>query len=1169
MLIFRRFKNYDEERRYLLKEITEFLNIDIEDLEIYHVYDFENTEFEEEIKKEIFDFRYGQLVQLPENVLFVKDNDGQYNQVEDLTKKFVNNVLGLDTDLRYLKAYDFNLKNPEDISKIKEYLINPVVQKEVELEDLHFSYEISDDTEMREVENFINYSDDELLKYKDGFGLDFDDLKFIQEYFKKEGRNPRYCELKMLDTYWSDHCRHTTFLTNIEDVQIKDGKYKEIIEKSYDSYLKTREEVYTEKVKPMTLMDLATINMRELKKNGILSDMEVSDEVNACSIEVDIEVDGKSEKWLHMFKNETHNHPTEIEPYGGAHTCIGGGIRDPLSGRAQVIQGIRLVGAGNPLTKYEDTVDGKLSQRYLAHMAMNGFSDYANQIGSAVGLVKEFYDDGFQAKRMELGALTAAVPKENVLRENSEKGDLILLLGAPTGRDGLGAAVGSSSMQTEKSLTKAGAEVQKGNPFEERKIIKLFNRKDATKLIKKSNDFGAGGVSVAVGELADGLDIYLDEVYTKYPGLNGYEIALSESQERMAVVIDESNLEEFTKYCDEEDLRYAIVAKVNDENRLRMYHNDKLVIDLSRELLDSNGASKYMNVVVNTNPNEVKENEEITRLNQAISTSLTSGFDSTLGRNKVFMEYGGKNQSTAQLATVVKFPHEKTNAVSVMAYGYFPQIAKESTYHAGYYAALQSIVNNLAITGEYKNIRLTMQEFFPSINGNPERFGLPFQALLGAYEVMKTLDIPAIGGKDSMSGTFKDIDVPPTLVSFAVNVSKVEDVVSRELKSSGLKLLLTKVAVDELGMVDLESFGKVMDIYGKLVKEHKVLSASSILEYGLNYTLKDMAIGNGIKFELNKEINDQFLPGNIIFEVENDTQVDESLFEEIGRTTGYIDTLKTERTEDSEKVFENILEENKAFEIEEVQVELPKVNPKNKKALVPVIEGVVGEYDLINALVNAGFEVEEYIVKTSSKEKYENSIKELASKIQEVSLFAIPHGDYLASVIKNISGLMRKILLEDEVKEALKDLVSKDGFILGIGAGMASLIDAKYFGDLEDTLRFRTNKNNRYISMMMDVKVVRNSYVSDESYEYSAPVSGRMMTIECLDKDKLVAEVDILSVNKSNNIPNDCGIDGIQSKCGHIIGVRTLIERMSEDLYKNIRVSGQPRHFTVLGEYFN
>lgn len=1167
MILKKRFK-YDQEKNELLKTVREFLKIEAYDLEIYHIYIFKNGVDTKVLQKELFDDRYMEVVDfLPQDVFFVKDNDGQYNQVEDLTTKYINDILGIEEEVRYVKGFSFKNVCSDDLKKIKSYLINPVVQKEIKLEDVTFDYEISEDTEMLEVEGFIDFDDSKLIAYKENFGFDIDDLKFIQQYFKTEGRNPRYCELKMLDTYWSDHCRHTTFLTELKDINIEEGKYKEEIEKTYNSYLDLRQKVYGENKKPVTLMDVVTLKMRELKKNGLLSDMEDTSEVNACSIEVDIDFNGKTEKWLHIFKNETHNHPTEIEPYGGAHTCIGGGIRDPLSARSTILQGIRIVGAGNPLTKHENTIDGKLPQRYLANTAMNGFSDYANQIGSSVGIVREFYDDGFQAKRMELGALVAAAPRTSVVRKEPKKGDLILLLGAPTGRDGLGAAIGSSSMQTEKSLTKAGAEVQKGNPYAERRIMRLFQRSDAAKLIKKCNDFGAGGVSVAIGELAPGLDIFLDEVYTKYPGLNGYEIALSESQERMAVVIEEKDLKEFSNYLQEEDVRYSIVAKVTDNDRLQMYSKGKIVIDLSRELLDSNGASKEMKVEVETNPKDIKSSDEITKLNQSITRNISQNFDSTLGRNRIFMEYGGKFELTQQDAIVTKFPLEDTNAVSVMAYGYYPEIGKKSPYHAGYYGVLQSITKNIAITGKYEDIRLTMQEFFPSIKSNPKRMGIPFAALLGTFEVMNKLNIPAIGGKDSMSGTFKDIDVPPTLVSFAVNMSTKDKVVSRELKTVGTKLYITDVLVKENGLICFDSFKKSMKEYGNLLEQGKVLSASAVSEYGLIFTLKDMGLGNNVGFEISN-IEDKFMPGTIVFESSEDINIDGIVL--IGKTVENNDFEKNveERTSLLKNVFEDIVqrEDRKLSEFTNISKEELKLS--NKKVLIPVVDGSTGEYDLQKSFEKVGFEVEQFVIKTINHKSYLESVEEFAGKLAEVGILAIPHGDYFGSVIKNISGFIVKILEDEKVKKSLKKLLERKGFIIGFGAGMSVLIDAGLFGEIKNNLMFVPNKNNKYVSTNIVCKNISESYISDCEEKYSSIISGKNITLKCENIEELKRKVNIISMFTEVILPNDCGIDAMSSKCGHIIGVRSLIDRMSEDLYKNINIVKLPRHFDVLRKSF-
>ena len=1171
MIIYKKHPQFDEEARALSREVNDFLEIPCETVDIYHLYQFKDEQSAESLIPEIFDPRYGMLVtQLPAGTFYVKDNEGQYIQTQDLTLKYLRTVLGRDNDLRYFKGYHFAGTDPKQLATIKRYLINPVVQKEVTLADISFDYEISDEAAHETVTGFNAMSADKLAAFRAdrGVGLDVDDLQVIQQHFAGEGRDPRFCEIKMLDTYWSDHCRHTTFLTNLDKVEILPGRYQELVAQSFRNYLAARAAVYGgREAKPISLMDLATIMMKDLKQRKLLTDMEDSTEVNACSIEVDIEVNGEKQRWLHLFKNETHNHPTEIEPYGGAHTCIGGGIRDPLSGRGEVIQGIRIVGAGNPLTPFAETLDGKLSQRYLATMAVNGFSDYANQIGSTVGLVKEYYDDGFVAKRMELGALTAAVRKDHITRAEAEPGDMILLLGAPTGRDGLGAAVGSSSAQTEKSLKKAGAEVQKGNPFAERKIIRLFKRPEATKLIKKCNDFGAGGVSVAIGELADGLDIDLNAVYTKYPGMNGYENALSESQERMAVVIARKDLDRFAALCEEEDVRFAVVANVTDTNRLKMYWNGAMIMDLSRDLLNSSGAVKHAGIQIDTDPKSADPQPENARLIQSLGNNLSGNFDSTLGRGKVFAEYGGKQGLTAQDGIVTKFPVEGTKAVSVMTYAYLPQWAKTSMYHGGYYAALQSIVKNLAITGRYNDIRLSMQEFFPSIKGDPQRFGLPFAALLGVFEVMSNLDIPAIGGKDSMSGTFKHIDVPPTLVSFAVNTSECDRVVSRELKWTDSNVLLTNIPVDADGMVDFAAFTSVMAAYMDLHQNGQVLAASAVSEYGLAFTLQDMALGNGIGLEVTEAITDAFLPGNLVLEVPADTAVDERYFKVIARTKAGADhsALIEARCAARSKVYGDILvrlpNAVPAFE----ERSLPALTQKGKKVLIPVLDGATGEYDLENALTNAGFDVTQFVIKTETHAAYMDSLKQLAAQIAEVNLVVIPHGDYFASVIRNIAGAMSKVLHDPSVNAALKVLLERGGFLIGSGAGMAALVDAGFFGDIANNLQFVPNRFNQYVHAMQDVTVVKNSYLtSPGQLHYTAPISGKNITIRCANMDKLQEQIDVIAVNTTHLLPDDCGIDMIASKVGHVIGIRSLIERMGPDLYRNIAVSAMPDHFKIL-----
>lgn len=1175
MIIYKKHPAHDQEAQAILHEVRQFLSIACEEPDIFHIYHFQNNRHDEQIIQNLFDSRYGSIIkETPQGTFFIKDKEGQYNQTQDQTLRYLKAVLGLETDLRYYKGYKFDVSDTTALDKIKAYLFNPLVEEEIKPEDIHFNYEESSLDEHQAIEGFNSFSHAELqaLKERFGVGLDPDDLEVIQAHFIKENRDPRLVELKILDTYWSDHCRHTTFLTNIDEIEFLDGHYRQVIQDSFQNYLESRAFVYEGKTpKPISLMDLATINAKELKKRGMLDDLEESSEINACSVEVDIEVNGETQRWLQMFKNETHNHPTEIEPYGGAHTCIGGCIRDPLSGRAEVIQGIRVVGSGNPLTPHSETLEGKLPQRYIATRAMQGFSDYANQIGAPVGLIKEYYDDGFTAKRMELGALLAAVPKANVRREEGQTNDLVLLLGAPTGRDGLGAAVGSSSVQNKHKMSKVSAEVQRGNPFAERKIIRLFKRPELTRLIKKCNDFGAGGVSVAIGELADGLDINLNAVHTKYPGMNGYEIALSESQERMAVIIAPEDLTAFTRICDEEDLDYTPVAQVTNTGRMRMFWNGEMIVDLDRNLLNSNGATKHASVRVNTEAQTRQSQDENTILNRSIGKTLSQHFDSSLGRNAVLSEYGGRLGLSAQDGIVTKFPVENTNTASVMTHACFPQFARHCAYHGGYYAVLQSVVKAIALTGKYHDVRLSLQEFFPSIKNDPERMALPFISLLGAFEVMKNLNIPAIGGKDSMSGSWHGIDVPPTLVSFAVNTVDSRKVVSREFKKAGSSILITKIARDEFGLVDFAQFKRVMTAFGEMHQAGRILAASAVSEHGVRFTIEDMALGNSLQAHINPETSDEFSPANLILEVSENSSYDKQFFEKIGHLSdGDSQTgLICARSSAYHTLYVDILENkpNILPVFEERPLKPLKLN--NKKVLIPVLDGATGEYDLQRAFERAGFDVSQQLILTGSHQAYLDSLKALAANIEKSSVFAIPHGEYFASVAVNFSGAMANILRNPAIKSALETLKARQGFIMGFGAGMAALIDADYFGDIKDNFVFTSNKRGKYIHTMIDVTVIKNSYFSSSAHrQYSAPVSGKQLTILCKDLEKLSEKVDIISMNTISKLPLDCGVDSIGSKCGHIFAIRSLIERMDDGLYRNTGLSGMPKHFELLARHF-
>lgn len=1125
-----------QEEIALYHTINKTLNIPCKSVEIYNVYYFDQP-------VKIFELQ--EIKELPTSAFIVKEHEGQYHQAQDLLQKRLKNIYNLATKVKMAKAYDVDLDNPSDLNLVKQYLINPIIEKEITDQEITFEDVTSDLYEHQEVSNFIDMDEEALNICRKAYGFDEDDFKYIQDYFIKEQRNPRIIELKLLESYWSDHCRHTTFLTELVDIDIEEGPLSESIKETLKDYENTRKNVYGDRVKPRSLMDLATINAKALKQAKLLNHVEETDEVNACSVEVDIEVDGKVERWLHMFKNETHNHPTEIEPYGGAHTCIGGAIRDPLSGRAKIIGGIRIVGAGNPLEKVSDTLSNKLPQVYLSQTARQGFSDYANQIGASVGLVKEFYDEGYKAKRMELGALVAAVSKDEVTRKPPQAGDVVLLLGAPTGRDGLGAAVGSSSAQTTQSLKKAGAQVQKGNPFEQRKIMRLFDHPQASKLIKKSNDFGAGGVSVAIGELASGLHINLNQVPTKYPGMNGYEIALSESQERMAVVVSVQDVDEFVRYCEAEEVICHPVATINDSHRLTMEYNGEILVDLSRELLDSAGAKKEMNAIISSQIKPTDSSHD--RINQAITPGLSQGFDSTLGRNRVFMEYGGKTLQTQQCGIVTKFPIEKTNAVSVMTYGFHLQASKRSAFLGGYQSTLQAITSNIAITGTLQGMTLSMQEFFPSIKNDPRKMGLPTAALLGAYRVMKDLKIGAIGGKDSMSGTYQNLEVPPTLVCFAVNTSTIDRVVSREFKQEGSKVYITKIQVHQ-HLLDLNQYQEVMSIFSQYHQAGQVLAASDIGEYGLKRTLEEMGAGN----QLLVEIKEQDYPelGQIVFEVAADVNVDERYFDRLGTTKTQAITLDQPLSE----IYPSLKLKPLSSRFESKEFKGQPLTLENSKVCLLVLEGSTGEEDLQAVLEKEGFEVDCFILKTSSHPVFVESLQQLKQTLQDVSILALPHGDY--------RSLNMEVILK-EVKEEIENLRNRQGLVLGIGAGFEALIKKGYFGD---AITIESNPSQHYFHGLIECEVIADSPLSQKGQRYTSLVSTSSLITRSSDRQRLQNQAHILAIRQTLS-EHDIGIEVLSSHDYQIIGISSLVERMANDLYLNVIVSGYPNYFKHLGQH--
>ena len=900
-------EGFDLEAKALMKDLKDSLHIDcIDDLRLLNRYDIEGLSDEicDSASKTIFsepnlDVVYKEDVEYDKDakVFAVEYLPGQYDQRADWAAQCVQIINeGQRPNINSAKLYILTGDIDDELfAKIKSYVINPVDSREASLEKpetLELETEIP--TEVATIEGFIDFSMEELEKFlkEQGLAMTIDDLKYVQEYFQnQEKRNPTITEIKVLDTYWSDHCRHTTFMTQIKDVEIEDGKFNEIIKETYSKYVEARNTIYIDRQKDMCLMDIATIAVKELKAAGKLEDLDESEEINACSINIDVNVDGKIEKYLLMFKNETHNHPTEIEPFGGAATCLGGAIRDPLSGRSYVYQAMRVTGSADPRTSLEDTLHGKLMQKKITTEAANGYSSYGNQIGLTTGQVTEVYDEDFVAKRMEIGAVIAAVPKENVIRKRPEKGDIIILLGGKTGRDGCGGATGSSKEHSEESIETCGAEVQKGDAPNERKIQRFFRNKEVAQMIKRCNDFGAGGVSVAIGEIAESLDINLDLVPKKYDGLDGTELAISESQERMACAIDAENKDRFIELAGLENLQATHVATVTDTGYLRMFWNGKAIVDLNRAFLDTNGKKQQTDIHVpkvdeeNTffNTGKIKvEGETISDkfdsvlkdLNVCSQKGLVEKFDNTIGSNTVLLPFGGKYQRTPIQGMVAKIPvlDGKTTTSSIMTFGYNPKIGKWSPFHGALYAVVESICKLVAVGGDYKTTRLTFQEYFEKLGKDKTKWGKPFSALLGAYYAQKEFEIPAIGGKDSMSGTFEHINVPPTLVSFAVDTVDAEYVVSQEFKKAGSVLAVIKTPTLESGIPDFDVLKKNLDKIRELTQAKKVLASYALGYAGLGEAIAKMAFGNKIGFEVAKDVDADklFDPayGNIALEMD-------------------------------------------------------------------------------------------------------------------------------------------------------------------------------------------------------------------------------------------------------------------------------------------------------------
>ena len=1103
----------------------------------------------------------------------------------------------------------------EQLQSIKSFCINPVDSRETSLEKPETLVSVFEEpADVMIFDGFKDMPEYALKALYDSLGLamTFKDFLHVQNYFdKEEHRDPSMTEIRVLDTYWSDHCRHTTFSTELTDVAFGDGYYKAPIVQTYENYLADRKEVYGDrKDKFVCLMDLALMAMKKLKKEGKLQDQEESEEINACSIVVPVEVDGQVEEWLVNFKNETHNHPTEIEPFGGAATCLGGAIRDPLSGRTYVYQAMRVTGAADPTKSMADTLKGKLPQRKLVTGAADGYSSYGNQIGLATGYVKEIYHPDYVAKRMEIGAVMGAAPRRAVIRETSDPGDIIILLGGRTGRDGCGGATGSSKVHTESSIETCGAEVQKGNAPTERKIQRLFRREEVSKLIKKCNDFGAGGVSVAIGELAAGLVVNLDKVPKKYAGLDGTEIAISESQERMAVVVDPKDVAEFMKYAAEENLEATEVAVVTEDPRLVLQWRGKDIVNISRAFLDTNGAHQETCVAVDMPSEEGKyfERKEVgdvkeawlntlKDLNVCSQKGLVEMFDGSIGAGSVLMPYGGKYQLTETQTMVAKLPvlKGKTDTVTMMSYGFDPYLSSWSPYHGAIYAVVESVAKIVASGGDYSKIRFTFQEYFRRMSEDPHRWSQPFAALLGAYNAQMGFGLPSIGGKDSMSGTFNDIDVPPTLVSFAVDVASDKTIITPELKKAGNKLVLLSVPKNEY---DLPDYGYMMDQYGKFhedIKAGKIVSAYALDSHGVISAVSKMAFGNGlgVKIEHNFDPRDAFAPGFgcIVAEVPDGKVGELSIqYTLIGEVTekdfsyGHV-TISHEEAVDAwkntlEDVFPTIAVEGK----EAVETPLYKADSiyvcKNKIAkptvFIPVFPGTNCEFDSAKAFERAGADTIVKVFKNLTAEDIRESVDEFEKAINQSQIIMFPGGfsagDEPDGSAKFFATAFRNAKMEEAVMKLLNE---RDGLALGICNGFQALIKlglvphGEIVGQTSDSPTLTYNTIGRHISKMVYTKVVTNKspWLQEATLGgvYCNPAShgeGRFVASkEWIDKLFANGQVATQYVDLNGNASMDeewningsyAAIEGITSPDGRVLGKMAHSERRGDSVAINI-----------------
>lgn len=1248
-------EGFDLEAKALKKDLVESLHIDnIENLRILNRYDVEgiSEEVYENAAKTIFSepnldvVYYEEIPKLnDERVFAIEFLPGQYDQRGDWAAQCVQIVnQGIRPAINTAKVYILSGKiTDEEFSKIKDYCINPVDSREASLEKpetLKMETEIPTTVEV--LDGFIDLDEDGLRTFvsEKGLAMTLGDLQHVQKYFKDtEKRNPTITEIKVLDTYWSDHCRHTTFMTEIENVKIEDGKFNDIVKEAYQMYLNSRDNVYVNRHKDICLMDIATVAVKELKKNGKLNDLDESEEINACSINVDVEVDGKMEKYLVMFKNETHNHPTEIEPFGGAATCLGGAIRDPLSGRSYVYQAMRVTGSADPRTTLEDTLSGKLMQRKITTEAAHGYSSYGNQIGLTTGQVAEVYDENFVAKRMEIGAVIAAAPKENVVRERPEAGDVIVLLGGKTGRDGCGGATGSSKEHSEESILTCSAEVQKGDAPNERKIQRFFRNKEVAQMIKRCNDFGAGGVCFAIGEIADSLDINLDLVPKKYDGLDGTELAISESQERMAVAIKKENKDKFIQLAVEENLEATHVATVTDTGYLRMFWNGKAIVDINREFLDTNGVKQTTDVHVtkvdeeNTffSSNEIvkdvkcasmkdKFTKVLSDLNVCSQKGLVEMFDNTIGGNTVLMPFGGKYQATPTQGMVAKIPvlGGETNTSTIMTYGYNPKVGKWSPFHGALYAVVESVCKLVAIGGNYSTTRLTFQEYFEKLGNNPEKWGKPFSALLGAFYAQSKFEIPAIGGKDSMSGTFKDIEVPPTLVSFAVDTVDAKKVVSPEFKKADSKVVMLCVSKAENDVVDFEELKRNLDKVRELIHGNKVLSTYALGFAGVGEAISKMAFGNKIGFKFSQEAEKAFIDeklfeasyGNIVLELANDdlsmlegynyvvlgsTVKEASIFikgEELA-----LDELYKAHCSTLEPIFPTKTEEVKSkietiSYISQGEAKKSSLSIATPRVFIPAFPGTNCEYDSARAFERAGANANIKVFKNLTYKDIEDSIDTIVNEIKSSQIIMLPGGFSAGDEPDGSGKFIATVFRNPRVQEAINEfLTQKDGLMLGICNGFQVLIKLGLvpYGEIrvpsESAPTLTYNNIGRH-----QAKIARTRISSNKSPWLAQTNVGDIHNIAISHGEgKFVASEDVMReliangqvatqyVDFNNEATYDIefnpngsfyAVEGITSADGRVFGKMGHSERIGEEVFKNIIGEKDQKIFESGVKYF-